>query len=105
MRQHARLQMMVSTLGGSDTNVSIDEVTWKVCVRSVRQVECENADVIAAESGVPPSVISGLTSGRAKQVAFKTLNRLCVYFKVGLTDILWSLSSSRDGLGQEAAPQ
>lgn len=43
---------------------------------------------IAAESGVPPSVISGLTSGRAKQVAFKTLDRLCSYFQVALTDIL-----------------
>lgn len=32
---------------------------------------------LAADAGVPPSVVSGLTSGRAQQVHFKTLNRLC----------------------------
>ena len=32
---------------------------------------------LAADSGVPPSVVSGLTSGRAQQVHFRTLDRLC----------------------------
>lgn len=32
---------------------------------------------IAADAGVPPSVVSGLTSGRAQQVHFRTLDRLC----------------------------
>ena len=32
---------------------------------------------LALDAGVPPSVVSGLTSGRAQQVHFKTLNRLC----------------------------
>lgn len=32
---------------------------------------------LAVDAGVPPSVVSGLTSGRAQQVHFKTMNRLC----------------------------
>ncbi len=32
---------------------------------------------LAADAGVPPSVVSGLTSGRAQQVHFRTLDRLC----------------------------
>lgn len=32
---------------------------------------------LASDAGVPPSVVSGLTSGRAQQVHFRTLDRLC----------------------------
>lgn len=32
---------------------------------------------LAADAGVPPSVVSGLTSGRALAVHFRTLDRLC----------------------------
>jgi putative transcriptional regulator len=32
---------------------------------------------LALDAGVPPSVVSGLTSGRAQQVHFRTIDRLC----------------------------
>jgi putative transcriptional regulator len=43
---------------------------------------------LAADSGVPTSVISGLTSGRAQQVHFKTLDRLCKQLECTPGDIL-----------------
>lgn len=43
---------------------------------------------IAAGTGLPSSVVSGLTSGRAVRVDFKTLNKLCVYFSVQPGDLL-----------------
>lgn len=43
---------------------------------------------IATDSGVPPSVVSGLTSGRAQQVHFRTLNRLCQALNCAPGDIL-----------------
>jgi len=43
---------------------------------------------IAADSGVPPSVVSGLTSGRAQQVHFRTLDRLCRVLNCSPGDIL-----------------
>lgn len=43
---------------------------------------------LAIDAGVPPSVVSGLTSGRAQQVHFKTLNRLCKALGVNPGDIL-----------------
>lgn len=32
---------------------------------------------LAADASVPVSVVSGLTSGRAQQVHFRTIDRLC----------------------------
>jgi DNA-binding Xre family transcriptional regulator len=43
---------------------------------------------LAADAGVPPSVVSGLTSGRAQQVHFRTLDKLCKALKVTPGDIL-----------------
>ena len=43
---------------------------------------------LAADSGVPPSVVSGLTSGRAQQVHFRTLDRLCKVLNCTPGDIL-----------------
>lgn len=43
---------------------------------------------LAADAGVPPSVVSGLSSGRAQQVHFKTLDRLCKALDCTPGDIL-----------------
>lgn len=43
---------------------------------------------IAAGSGVPPSVISGLTTGRAGRIDFKTINKLCIYLQIQPGDLL-----------------
>lgn len=43
---------------------------------------------LALDAGVPPSVVSGLTSGRAQQVHFRTLDRLCKALACQPGDIL-----------------
>jgi putative transcriptional regulator len=43
---------------------------------------------LAIDAGVPPSVVSGLTSGRAQQVHFKTLDKLCKALECTPGDIL-----------------
>jgi putative transcriptional regulator len=43
---------------------------------------------LAVDAGVPTSVVSGLSSGRAKQVHFKTLDRLCKALDCTPGDIL-----------------
>jgi len=43
---------------------------------------------LAVDSGVPPSVVSGLTSGRAQQVHFRTLDKLCKALNCTPGDIL-----------------
>lgn len=43
---------------------------------------------IAAGSGVPPSVISGLTNGRAGRIDFKTIDKLCKYLQIQPGDLL-----------------
>jgi putative transcriptional regulator len=43
---------------------------------------------LAADAGVPPSVVSGLTSGRAQQVHFRTLDKLCRALECTPGDIL-----------------
>ncbi len=43
---------------------------------------------LAEDIDLSPSVITGLTSGRAKRVDFETLNKLCRALKVGPGDIL-----------------
>ena len=43
---------------------------------------------IAAESQLPLSTVSGLTSGRAGRVDFRTLDKLCRYFNVQLGELL-----------------
>lgn len=43
---------------------------------------------IADESGIPGSVITGLTAGRAGRIDFKTLDRLCRYFDVQPGELL-----------------
>lgn len=37
---------------------------------------------IAANSGVPASVIWGLTSGRAGRIDFKTIDKLCKFLQI-----------------------
>jgi putative transcriptional regulator len=63
-----------------------------IAERNIERIKTGQSELtirrIAEEAGVPPSVISGLTAGRAKQVAFKTLDSLCRYFKVEPGDIL-----------------
>jgi DNA-binding Xre family transcriptional regulator len=43
---------------------------------------------IGEEAGLPQSVVTGLTSGRAVRVDFRTLDRLCNYFKVTPGELL-----------------
>ena len=43
---------------------------------------------IAEESGLPQSVVTGLTAGRAGRVDFKTLDKLCRYFNVQPGELL-----------------
>lgn len=43
---------------------------------------------IAAEAGLPLSVVNGLVTNRAGRVDFKTLDRLCRYFKCQPGDLL-----------------
>jgi DNA-binding Xre family transcriptional regulator len=43
---------------------------------------------IAAESQLPLSTVSGLTSGRAGRVDFRTLDKLCRYFNVQPGELL-----------------
>lgn len=43
---------------------------------------------IARDTGLPPSVVNGLVTGRSQRVDFKTLDRLCTYFKVQPGDLL-----------------
>ena len=43
---------------------------------------------IAAESHLPLSTVSGLTSGRAGRVDFRTLDKLCHYFNVQPGELL-----------------
>ena len=42
----------------------------------------------AAESQLPLSTVNGLITGRAGRVDFRTLNRLCRYFKVQPGELL-----------------
>lgn len=37
---------------------------------------------LAAETGIPPSVINALATDRNQRIDYKTLNRLCTYFKL-----------------------
>lgn len=43
---------------------------------------------IAVEAGLPPSVVNGLVTNRAGRVDFKTLDKLCRYFKCTPGDLL-----------------
>ena len=43
---------------------------------------------IAAESHLPLSTVSGLTSGRAGRVDFRTIDKLCRYFNVQPGELL-----------------
>jgi DNA-binding Xre family transcriptional regulator len=43
---------------------------------------------IADETGLPLSVVNGLATNRAGRVDFKTLDKLCKYFKVPPGDLL-----------------
>lgn len=64
--------------------------------RNTRRLEAREKRLtlrqIATESGVPLSVLYGLTTDRegkqAKQVAFETLNKLCRYFGCTPNDLL-----------------
>ena len=37
---------------------------------------------VAARSKLPPSVVNGLATGRQQRVDFKTIDRLCTFFRV-----------------------
>lgn len=37
---------------------------------------------VAAQAKLPPSVVNGLVTGRQQRVDFKTIDRLCSFFKV-----------------------
>lgn len=37
---------------------------------------------VAANAKLPPSVVNGLVTGRQQRVDFKTIDRLCSFFKV-----------------------
>lgn len=37
---------------------------------------------LARQTGLPPSVINGLVTGRSQRVDYKTIDRLCTYFNV-----------------------
>lgn len=37
---------------------------------------------VAHETGIAPSVINGLVTGRTQRVDFQTIDRLCAFFKV-----------------------
>jgi len=52
-------------------------------VRRAQQGEptLSQADV-AASAKLPPSVVNGLVTGRQQRVDFKTIDRLCTFFKV-----------------------
>ncbi|MFL5807027.1 MAG: helix-turn-helix domain-containing protein [Roseiflexaceae bacterium] len=43
---------------------------------------------LSAESGVAVSVITGLTTDKAQRIDYKTIDRLCAYFNVGVGDLL-----------------
>lgn len=43
---------------------------------------------IAADAGLPLSVVNGLMTNRAQRVDYKTLDRLCRYFKCQPGDLL-----------------
>jgi len=58
----SRLKLLMNKRNGERISAGQPELT-------IRQ--------LAADAGVPPSVVSGLTSGRAQQVHFRTLDRLC----------------------------
>jgi DNA-binding Xre family transcriptional regulator len=45
------------------------------------QPPLSQADV-AAGAKLPPSVVNGLATGRQQRVDFKTIDRLCTFFKV-----------------------
>ena len=45
------------------------------------QPTLSQADV-AAGAKLPPSVVNGLVTGRQQRVDFKTIDRLCSFFKV-----------------------
>jgi DNA-binding Xre family transcriptional regulator len=45
------------------------------------QPTLSQADV-AASAKLPPSVVNGLATGRQQRVDFKTIDRLCTFFKV-----------------------
>lgn len=55
---------------------------------------------IARETGLPPSVVNGLATNRAGRVDFKTLNKLCRYFKCQPGDLL--VYEPDEGDGEEA---
>jgi putative transcriptional regulator len=43
---------------------------------------------LASDTGIAPSVISTLANNRTQRVDFKTLDRLCDYFGVGVGELL-----------------
>jgi putative transcriptional regulator len=43
---------------------------------------------LASDAGLPPSVVSGLITNRAKQAHFKTLDKLCKALKCTPGDLL-----------------
>lgn len=56
---------------------------------------------IAAEAGLPLSVVNGLATNRAGRVDFKTLDKLCRYFRCQPGDLLVYEPEGAEGEGEE----
>lgn len=69
----SRLKLLINERNGARIRAGQPELT-------IRQ--------LALDAGVPSSVVSGLTSGRAQQVHFRTLDRLCKALACTPGDIL-----------------
>mgnify|MGYP003407689347 FL=1 len=78
----SRLKLLLNERNGDRIRAGQPEIT-------IRQ--------LAADAGVPPSVVSGLTSGRAQQVHFRTLDRLCRALECTPGDLLEYVSESEAG--------
>ena len=78
----SRLKLLLNERNGDRIRAGQPEIT-------IRQ--------LAADAGVPPSVVSGLTSGRAQQVHFRTLDRLCRALECTPGDLLEYVSDSEAG--------
>ena len=42
---------------------------------------------ISRQTGIPPSVLNGLITGRTKRVDFHTIDRICTFFQVQPGDL------------------
>lgn len=50
---------------------------------------------LAAESGVSLSVLTGLTTNRAQRIDYRTIDKLCSFFGVGVGELLERVPSDK----------